>query len=204
MPSATFTNLSAEKQDRILQAAIKEFGMRNVQEANLSNIVKDAGIARGSLYQYFPTKEDLYIYVFDTLRAERAEYVKPAYALYKKAPFLRFFEAFYLRDSEYLMQNPSHIALGQQLYSNAHGVSRGLIQRLQSAYKETFIIGIEYDKERGEIDRSVDTSALADLCVHFVTDIFIFQSINIQLSMSNIRDHSQRTLYIIENGIKKR
>lgn len=202
MPSATFTNLPEEKQERILQAAIKEFGMRNVQEANLSNIVKDAGIARGSLYQYFPTKDDLYVYVFDTLRARRAEYVKPAYDLYKKESFLRFFEAFYLRDSEYLMQNPSHIAIGQQLYSNTHGVSRGLVQRLQTRYKETFIIAIEYDKERGIIDPQTDTSALADLCVHFVTDVFIFQSINTQLSMMNIREHIQKTLYIIENGIK--
>lgn len=204
MPSATFMKLPEEKQERILEAAIKEFGMRNVREANLSNIVKDAGIARGSLYQYFPTKDDLYVHVFETLRARRAEYVKPAYDLYKKEPFLRFFETFYLLDSEYLMQNPPHIALGQQLYSNTHGVSRGLIQRLQNRYKETFIIAIEFDKERGLIDRSIDTSSLADLCVHFVTDVFIFQSINTQLSMMNIRDHIQKTLRIIENGIRLR
>ncbi len=202
MPTATFMNLPEEKQGRILEAAIKEFGIRNVREANLSNIIKDAGISRGSLYQYFETKEDLYIHVFDTLRAQRSEYVRPAYALYKKAPFLQFFGEFYLRDSEYLLQHPTHIALGQQLYSNALGVSRGLIHRQQSQYKETFLIGIEYDKERGQISLDVDTSSLADLCVHFVTDIFIFQSVNSQFSMSNIRDHCQKTLYIIENGIR--
>lgn len=200
MPSSTFSNLPEEKQERILQAAIKEFGMRNVQEGNLSNIVKDARIARGSLYQYFPTKEDLYVYVFDTLRARRAEYVRPSYALYKKAPFLCFFTEFYLRDSEYLMQHPSHIALGQQLYSNSHDISRRLIQRLQNQYHETFIIGIEHDKSQGLIDQGVDTSALADLCVHFVTDVFIFQSINNQLSMDNIRDYIGKLMRILENG----
>ncbi len=176
MPTPTFLNLPAEKQERILQAAIKEFGERNVQEANLSNIVKGAGIPRGSLYQYFSTKDDLYVYVFDTLRAHRFQYVEPAFKLYKKEPFLRFFEEFYVLDSEYLMQHPAHIALGQQLYSNAHGVSRGLIQRLQSRYKDIFIIGIDFDQERGEISLEVDASILADLCVQFVTDIFIFQS----------------------------
>lgn len=202
MPSDTFLNLPEEKRERILRAAIKEFGMRNVQEGNLSNIVKDAGIARGSIYQYFTTKEELYIYIFDTLRARRAEHVRPSYALYKVAPFLEFFKTFYLLDSEYLMQNPSHIALGQQLYSNAHGVSRGLIQRQQNQYREVFIIGIEYDKGQGFIGSAVDTSALADLCVHFVTDVFIFQSINTQLSMANIRDHIERTLYIVEHGTR--
>jgi len=204
MPTATFTKLPAEKQERVLQACAKEFGIRNVWEANLSNIVKDAAIARGSLYQYFINKDDLYVYVYDTLRARRAEHARPAFDLYKKEPFLRFFEAFYLRNVEYLMQNPSHIALGQQLYSSTHGVSRRLIQHFQNQYKETFIIAIEFDKERGVISRDAGTSTLADLCVHLATDVFIFQSINTQLSMPNIREHLQNTLGLIEKGIGMR
>jgi AcrR family transcriptional regulator len=202
MPTQTFYNLPTEKQERILQAAIKEFGQRNVQEANLANIVSAANISRGSLYQYFLNKEDMYVYIFDTLRARRAEYVKPAFSLYKKEPFLKFFEAFYLRDSEFLLRNPSHIELGKQLYSHAHGVSRSLIQQVQSRYRETFLLAIEFDKDRDIISLQVDSSALADLCVHFVTDIFIFQSVINQLSMSNIQQHARQTLYILQNGIK--
>ncbi|MFV0352410.1 MAG: TetR/AcrR family transcriptional regulator [Oscillospiraceae bacterium] len=201
MPSQTFLNLPTEKRDRILQAAIKEFGQRGVNEANLSNIVKDAEIARGSLYQYFPTKDDLYVYVFETLREQRALHTEPAYELYKKDTFLNFFETFYLLDSEYLLANPSHINLGIQLYSQTHGVARGLIQRQQTKYKETFLIAIEFDKERDHIDKTVDSSILADLCVHFVTDIFIFQSVNNQLSMANIKQQIRETLAIIERGI---
>lgn len=204
MPTQTFLNLPKEKQQRILDAAIKEFGKRNVQEANLSNIISDAGIPRGSLYQYFTNKEDMYIYVFDTLRAERAAYVEPAFALYKKEPFIDFFETFYLRDSEFLLRHPSHIELGKQLYSHAHGVSRGLIQRLQARYKELFVVGIEVDKEKGLISKTVDTSTLADLFVHFVTDIFIFQSVSNQLSMTNIRQHTKQTLFILQNGMAPR
>jgi len=200
MPTATFTKLPEEKQERVLQACVKEFGIRNVREANLSNIVKDAGIARGSLYQYFPTKDDLYVYVYETLRARRAEYVKPALELYKKEPFLHFFETFHMRNIEYLMQNPSHLALGQQLYSCNYGVSRRVIQHLQNQYKEMFIIAIEFDKERGIINRDIDTSVLADLCVHFTTDVFIFQSVNTQLSMDNIRDYVHKMLFLIETG----
>ncbi len=201
MPSQTFLNLSPEKQERILTAAVKEFGQRNVQEANLSNIVADAGISRGSLYQYFPNKEDMYVFVFDTLRARRSEKVRPAFALYKKAPFIEFFEDFYLRDSEYLLQHPTHIELGKQLYGHSKGVSYGLIIQLQTRYKELFLVAIEFDKERGLIDQKIDTSALADLCVHLVTDVFIFQSIANRLSMQNIRDHVKKTLYIIQRGI---
>lgn len=200
MPNPTFNNLPDEKKERILNAAIKEFSVRNVREGNLANIVKDAKIARGSIYQYFPSKEDLYIYVFDTLRARRAEHVRPAYELYKKAPFLTFFQAFYERDSEFLIQNPSHIELGQQLYGCSHPVSQGLIRQLQNRYRDMFLIGIEFDKNRGFIDADVDSGILADLCVHFVTDIFIFQSVYTQLTMQNICRHCEQTLYLLAHG----
>lgn len=204
MPSATFNNLSQEKRERILQAAVKEFGVRNAQEANLSNIVRDSGIARGSLYQYFRNKDDLYSYVYDTLRARRAEHTAPAYELYKKEPFLRFFEAFHLLNIEYLLQNPSHIALGQQLYSSVQEISRKLVQLLQKQYREAFGSAIEFDKERGIIRKDADTTALADLCVHITTDVFIFQSIYTQLSMSDFRDSFRNTLALIEDGISVR
>lgn len=204
MPTPTFNNLKEEKKARVVNAAVKEFASRSLREANLSNIVKDAKIARGSIYQYFESKDDLYIYVFDTLRTLRAEYVKPAFGLYKKEPFLRFFEEFYLLDSEFLINHPLHIELGQKLYSSNNNTSLGLIRQLQNRYKDWFFAAVEFDKERGVISRDVDSSALSDLCVHFVTDVFIFQSVITQFSIGNIREHCKKTLYIIERGITPR
>ncbi|MCL2704260.1 MAG: TetR/AcrR family transcriptional regulator [Defluviitaleaceae bacterium] len=202
MPTTTFLNLNKEKRDRIVNAAIKEFGCRSLREANLANIIKDAKIPRGSLYQYFVSKDDLYIHIFEALRAERADYVKPAFQLYKKEPFLRFYEEFYLRDSEFLIMHPAHIELGKNLYSGNDNTSLGLIRQIQDRYKEWFVSAIEFDKERGVIKAAVHSSALADLCVHFVTDVFIFQSVMSQFTIGNIREHCKRMLYIIQNGIK--
>jgi AcrR family transcriptional regulator len=173
-------------------------------EANLANIVKDSNISRGSLYQYFEDKEDLYEYIFDRLRAQRSEYVKPSYDGYKKKPFLDFFQEFYLLDSKFLIEHPSHIELGKMLYSGSDNTSRGLIHRLQARYKESFLLAIEHDKDRGIIDRQVSSSALADLCVHFVTDMFIFQSIHTQFSLMNIKEHCAQTMDIIRLGVYPR
>ena len=201
MPTVTFDHLPENKRQRILDAAVKEFSERNLSSAKLSNIVKDAQISRGSIYQYFPTKEDLYVYIFDTLRTRRAEYVQPAFSLYKQVPFLHFFEEFYLRDSGFLLMHPSHIELGKHLYSSGDATSRGIIQHLQRRYRDWFLLGIEFDKERGLINSHVDSAVLADLFVHFVTDIFIFQSMHNQLSLYNIREQWERTRYILQNGI---
>ncbi len=68
MPTNTFFHLPEEKQQRLLDAAQIEFSRHSLQEASIANIVKLAGIPRGSFYQYFENKEDLYFYYFATLR----------------------------------------------------------------------------------------------------------------------------------------
>lgn len=59
MPKETFLNLSKEKQNKILNAAKKEFERASLEQASIKNIVEEAGIARGSFYQYFESKEDI-------------------------------------------------------------------------------------------------------------------------------------------------
>ena len=67
MPKKTFYNLSLEKQNVIIEAAKKEFSRVPVSEASIANIVTTAGIARGSFYQYFESKEDLFAFVFESV-----------------------------------------------------------------------------------------------------------------------------------------
>lgn len=68
MPTDTFFHLPLDKQKRILSAAKKEFSRVPLKDASIANIIKDAEIPRGSFYQYFENKEDLYYYYFHTLK----------------------------------------------------------------------------------------------------------------------------------------
>ena len=63
MPSSTFLNLPAEKQEKLLEAATREFSHRPFNEASINQIIKEAGIPRGSFYMYFTDKEDLFRYL---------------------------------------------------------------------------------------------------------------------------------------------
>ena len=64
MPKNTFLNLSKEKQDKIINAAIEELKIRNYKEITIDNIVLKSSISKGSFYQYFINKDDLYKYIF--------------------------------------------------------------------------------------------------------------------------------------------
>lgn len=63
MPTNTFFNLPEEKKQKILKAANKEFARVPIEQTSIKNIVEDAEIARGSFYQYFEDKEDLFEYI---------------------------------------------------------------------------------------------------------------------------------------------
>lgn len=65
MVKQTFLNLSIEKQERVLGAARKEFSRASLNEASVANIIKDAGIPRGSFYQYFNDLEDIFYYILE-------------------------------------------------------------------------------------------------------------------------------------------
>ncbi len=70
MPKATFQNLPSDKRERFTAAALDEFAVHDYRTASVSRIARMAGIAKGSVYQYFDGKQDLYLYLV-TLAAER-------------------------------------------------------------------------------------------------------------------------------------
>ncbi len=70
MPTNQFLNLEAEKQNRIIQAAITEFAQNTYVNASTNRIVKACGISKGSLFKYFTDKEDLYFFILDTVMWE--------------------------------------------------------------------------------------------------------------------------------------
>lgn len=61
----TFENLKEERKQEIIKASLEEFAMNEYQTASLSNIIKKLGLAKGSFYRYFESKQSLYFYLLD-------------------------------------------------------------------------------------------------------------------------------------------
>lgn len=76
MPKQTFFNLPEEKRRLIIDLAINEFADHSYTEASISRIVKNAGIAKGSFYQYFDDKKDLYLFLIHLSMAQKTAFFK--------------------------------------------------------------------------------------------------------------------------------
>lgn len=68
MPTDTFFRLPEEKRTRILEGAWSEFTAVPYAEASINRIVQTSRIPRGSFYQYFEDKNDLFLTLIDEIR----------------------------------------------------------------------------------------------------------------------------------------
>ena len=54
-----------EKQQRVINAAMKEFARKGYKHASTNEIVKEANIGKGRLFHYFNSKKDLFLFLYD-------------------------------------------------------------------------------------------------------------------------------------------
>ena len=73
MPKNTYYHLTVEKQARIIKGAMKAFSAVPYRLVTIDQIVKLAEIPKGSFYQYFENKDDLFAYIFGELGDEKKE-----------------------------------------------------------------------------------------------------------------------------------
>ncbi|NQD68020.1 TetR/AcrR family transcriptional regulator [Bacillus haikouensis] len=57
--------MNIDKQERIINAAMQEFVKAGFEKASTNEIVKEAQISKGSLFNYFRNKKDLYIFLIE-------------------------------------------------------------------------------------------------------------------------------------------
>lgn len=175
MPKETFYNLSDDKKRKIFDAAVLEFSTRRFSEASINQIVKTAGIPRGSFYQYFNDKEDIYLYMFTEIEKEKRYIISRTGAL---KPDANFFDA-YMHNAKVFMEwskaKPEYSRIGMLMEMD----DSAFIGKLREISTEGFdrLKGmIERDKQRGLIKPEVDSGLVGDmifiLVMNFVKEYY--------------------------------
>ena len=76
MPKPTFYNIDSKKRERIIEVILDEFAQNTYETASINQIVKASDIAKGSFYQYFEDKLDIYKMAIEICHKERTSYIK--------------------------------------------------------------------------------------------------------------------------------
>ncbi len=65
MPTVTWARVDPARRAAVIDAAEAEFGAHGFSRGSLNVIARRAGVAKGSLFQYFADKRDLYAFIAD-------------------------------------------------------------------------------------------------------------------------------------------
>lgn len=150
MPTRTFFDLDPARRDRLVHEAIAEFSERTYAEASLSQIAKRTQIAKGSFYQYFADKLDLYRWlVTEEAPRHKRDFIG---AVPPTGDFWLDFENMIERGMAFLVEHPR---LARLTAAAADPTATADVRGLHRAICEAGI-----DELRAQLERGVKTGAI--------------------------------------------
>ncbi len=211
MPKPTFFNLPEEKRRTILQAAIDEFAEYGLENASTNRIVARGGIPKGSFYQYFENKEDVFRYLMTLLEQEKMAFFQekhPPGSHLDTFAYFRWliktgleFESAYPR----LVQAIQRVMLMEGLYYGE------LFADVRERTRRGLRTLIEQAIQRGELDPQVDTELAIMIMETWSNAIntYLIQEGGDQPDMLEwvrspaVQERIEKMLYVMEYGLRK-
>jgi AcrR family transcriptional regulator len=203
IPTETFHNLKVDKKFRIVEASINAFSELPFDQVQVSTIIKEAKIPRGSFYQYFEDKFDLYQYIFSKVAERKMQYMADLLPNQQDTSFFDLFSELFERGAKFAVENPRYIAITKYLFSSRGELYDTLLKDNLSIAKEYYINYIENDKEKGRIRPEIDSEVLAEMVIELSMNVTVEQLLNKdgQLDFDYMKDKIQKILTIFKKGI---
>lgn len=164
MPKDTFYNLPEEKRQKIYEAAVEEFSRHPFKQASINRVVERADIAKGSFYQYFQDKKDLYKYLMDDIFQKKIAYLTPALKNPWELDCFTLIRELFRSGLSFAKENPKLAKVGQHLLNDSekdtyHEVMEEKKSEGIQIYKRILEAGVE----KGDVRQSVNLDIAAYL-----------------------------------------
>ena len=162
MPKATWWNLPEDKRSRITEVAMQEFGARGFAAGSLNVVAKEAEVAKGSLFQYFDDKLDLYITICEQAASEIERHAIDG--VDGQGPFFDSLRGIVGRWMWYFREHPAQRRIA---YASTHEVDpevRARVRAVVNAHYESGLGSLVRGAiERGELREDVDERMVMSL-----------------------------------------
>jgi len=193
MPKQTFFNLPEEKRNKIIDISLLEFAQHSYRAASVSRIVEKAGIAKGSMYQYFKNKKGLYLYLIDFTTNRKLSYIdrhldssiEDFYMQYKQMIFLAVkYDLGNIGKSLF-----AYNALHNRSDKEMREIAMNMKEKKRNFFKEYVITA----RERGQIRKDVDVDLITCIINQISMNLDTYMSIKFNFDY----------IKLVEKGILK-
>jgi AcrR family transcriptional regulator len=170
MPTVTWARVDPVRRAAVVAAAEAEFAAHGYSRGSLNVIARRAGVAKGSLFQYFADKRDLYAFIADTASQRVRSYMEQRIReLDASRPFFEFLTDLLDDWVAYFADHPGdrslHAAASFEVDVDARVSVRNVIHR---HYLEVLRPLVRDAQARGDLRPDGDMDALLSLLLLIV------------------------------------
>lgn len=206
MPTNTFINLDKDKKDKIIEAALNQFSKKQYEQVNISDIIKTAKIPRGSFYQYFNDKEDLYLHLISGIRDKKMQFLEEDVNNSENLRFIDLIKKLYMDGVRFAIKYPKYVKMMDFLLKNRNQIYDKIMKDNLLIAENLYASLIEKDKAKGYIKKDIDTRTFAKIVVQLTSNIAI-EELNLENeeeSYQKMLEQNEKVLKIIEYGVLER
>jgi AcrR family transcriptional regulator len=165
MPTSTWERLPAARREAVLAAAEAEFGAQGFSRGSLNVIAREAGVSKGSLFQYFTDKAELCAYLADLVSLRiRADLEAQIPAFPWESDFFEALRRFGHVWVRYSATHPAELALTAAANLELDPDSRSAVRLVVNRhYIEVLRPLVEEGRRTGQLDPGADVDAFVAL-----------------------------------------
>jgi AcrR family transcriptional regulator len=167
MPKHTFINLPEVKRTLIEDAALNEFAKHGFDNASINRIVEKADISKGSFYQYFEDKGDLYKHILTRIGDEKLTYITPALQNPADLDFFSFLEEIYRSGLAFAKDHPKKGQVAFEIYKNQNNpLFKEIYNEAMASGKQFYESLLDQAISKGTVDPQLDKGFVIHMLIH--------------------------------------
>jgi len=171
MPKQTFSNLSEEKRKAFTEIALEEFAGHDYNTASVSKIVEKAGIAKGSVYQYFEDKRDLFMYLLDVSNQVMMAFIQQAVPPHPDADFFELLRWQMAMTVKAAQKYPVHARLARRAYTAQLPFREEVFEKAKKVRQEHFQAMIAQAQSSGRLNAALDPAVVSVMVLGLINDL---------------------------------
>lgn len=166
MPKDTWWNLPADKRERVTRAAMAEFGARGFSVGSLNVVAREAGISKGSLFQYFEDKLDLFRWVCVEAASRAVDATLEGVDPDGDQPFFKSMRRVVLNLMRFFRSHPLERGIAHAAQNEIDPDAWAAVRSVSNAhFVEAFRPLVKRAADRGELRRGVNRDELVAMMI---------------------------------------
>ncbi len=168
MPKQTFFNLPEGKRQTIERAALAEFAAHGFDASNMNRIVENSKIAKGSFYQYFADKKDLYFHLLDTMVTRKMEAVAPYLDGIQQKSFSENVENLFRAGLAFADSDPKYYLLGEDFAGRQSSFYKEFVAKYQPMSLDIYGQLLANAKDKDELQEGLNLPLVSSFIIALI------------------------------------